>query len=329
MARRSKSQQSRILLYAIAVVVALSMVCSLVSALVPRRTPTLTPTPVPTAIPRLPTLTPRHTTTPRPTATMTVAAAMPPSTTPLPTATATRLAREQATPIAISDETSFTFAVCGDNRGGDAVYRRILDMVVRDGCAFLINTGDLVSRGYDYQFKAFRDLMKDFPLPFFPVPGNHDSPNGLLTEYLEYSGAPAVHYSFDYGEVHFAVANTTLGEIGSSELAWLDGDLAATDKPVKIVCLHYPPFDPAGTTHIMRSGNEDFMALMTERGVKYVFAGHIHSYDMEERAGVTYIITGGAGAPLYPEENREAFYHYIRVTVRGEQLQTEVVRVAG
>ncbi|MCG2768096.1 MAG: metallophosphoesterase [Anaerolineae bacterium] len=327
MVKSSKSQRSRVLLYSLASLVALSMVCSLVSSLVPQRRSTPTRLSVPTATPRLPTLTPRSTSTPRPTATMTVAAAKPPSTTPLPTATATRVAQGQATPIAISDETSFTFAVCGDNRQGDAIYRKILDMVVHDGCAFLVNTGDLVSRGYAYQFKDFQELMKDFPLPFFPAPGNHDSPNGLLTEYLQYSGAPDKHYSFDYGKVHFAVANTTLGEMSPSELEWLDGDLSATEKPVRIVCLHYPPFDPAGTTHVMRSGNEEFMDLMTEHDVKYVFSGHIHSYDHEERDGVTYIITGGAGAPLYPEENREAYYHYVRVTVEGESIETEVVRV--
>jgi len=327
MAKRSKSQRSRILLYSIAFLVALSMVCSLLSSLVPQRRSTPTPISVPTATLRLPTLIPQHTSTPRPTATMTAVAAMPPSATPLPTATATRVAQGQATPIALSDETNFTFAVCGDNRQGDAIYRKVLDMVVRDGCAFLINTGDLVSSGYEHEFKDFQELMKVFPLPFFPAPGNHDSPNGLLTEYLQYSGAPDKHYSFDYGNIHFAVANTTLGEMSPSELAWLYGDLSATEKPVRIVCLHYPPFDPAGTTHIMRSGNEEFMALMTEHDVKYVFSGHIHSYDLEERDGVTYIITGGAGAPLYPEENREAFYHYVRVTVQGESIETEVVRV--
>jgi len=327
MAKRSKAQRSRIVLYFIALIVALSMVCSLVSALVPQRRPTPTPISVPTVTPWWPTLSPQHTSTPRPTATMTVAAAKPPSVTPLPTATATRVVKGQATPIAISDETNFTFAVCGDNRDGDATYSKILDMVVRDGCAFLINTGDLVSRGYEHQFKDFQELMKDFPLPFFPVPGNHDSPNGLLTEYLQYSGAPDKHYSFDYGQIHFAVVNTTLGEMSPSELAWLDGDLSATEKPVRIVCLHYPPFDPAGTTHILRDGNEEFMALMTQHDVEYVFCGHIHSYDLAERDGVTYIITGGAGAPLYPEENREAFHHYVRVTVQGESIETEVVRV--
>jgi len=327
MAKRSKSQRNQIVLYSVAFLVALSMICSLVSTLAPQRRITPTPIPMPTAIPRLPTLTPQHTSTPRPVATMTVAAPKPPSATPLPTATATRVAQGQSTPISGSDETNFTFAVCGDNRRGDTIYRKILDMVVSDGCAFLINTGDLVNSGYEHQFKDFQEIMKDFPLPFFPVPGNHDSPDGLLTEYLQYSGAPDKHYSFDYGKIHFAVANTTLGEMSPSELAWLDGDLLATEKPVRIVCLHYPPFDPAGTTHIMRSGNEEFMALMTEHGVQYVFSGHIHSYDLEERDGVTYIITGGAGAPLYPEENREAYYHYVRVTVEGESIETEVVRV--
>ena len=78
----------------------------------------------------------------------------------------------------------------------------------------------------------------------------------------------------------------------------------------------------------MDGGNEAFMALMVEKGVKLVLTGHIHSYDDAVRDGVRYIITGGAGAPLYPEPNRPAFHHYIRVTVKGEEISTEVVRIA-
>jgi 3',5'-cyclic AMP phosphodiesterase CpdA len=229
--------------------------------------------------------------------------------------------------VVVGEETDFAFAVCGDNRGGDAVYKQILEMVASDGSAFLINTGDLVNNGYERQFVAFRELMSDFPLPFFPVPGNHDTPNGLLAEYLEYSGAPAVHYSFDYGQIHFSMANSAVGSMMPWELNWLDVDLSATDQPVKVVALHHPPFDPAGGDHIMDSGNEEFMALMVKHNVKYVFCGHIHSYDKAERDGVTYVITGGGGAPLYPEENRPAFYHYVRVTVQGEEIQTDVIRV--
>jgi hypothetical protein len=74
-------------------------------------------------------------------------------------------------------------------------------------------------------------------------------------------------------------------------------------------------------------GNDEFMSLMEKHGVAYVFAGHIHAYAEETRNGVHYVITGGAGAPLYAAEHPQAFYHYVRVTVNGTDVSTEVVRV--
>ncbi|MGD8398851.1 MAG: metallophosphoesterase, partial [Anaerolineae bacterium] len=100
-----------------------------------------------------------------------------------------------------------------------------------------------------------------------------------------------------------------------------------TDRPVKIVVLHHPPFDPDGTDHIMAYGNGSFVDLMVEMDVDDVFAGHIHAYAQGERDGVRYYITGGAGAPLYSGDHPNAFHHYLRVTVRGEELTVEVIEI--
>jgi 3',5'-cyclic AMP phosphodiesterase CpdA len=232
-----------------------------------------------------------------------------------------------ATPVAMQGTRDFTFAVCGDNRGGPQVYRQVLDSVQKDGSAFLINTGDLVSGGTVVEFEAFAKLMRDFKLPFYPTPGNHDNGDGLLTAYLKHSGAPAAHYAFDYGLAHFSLLNTSLGDASAKELEWLGADLDTTQQPLKVVALHYPPFDPAGTDHIMLQGNQAFMDLVTQKGVRLVLAGHIHSYDNAVRDGVRYIITGGAGAPLYEETNRPAYNHYVRIMVKGEEYSTEVIKV--
>ena len=77
----------------------------------------------------------------------------------------------------------------------------------------------------------------------------------------------------------------------------------------------------------MAYGNEDFMALMDEQDVDHVFAGHIHAFAQGERDGVVYTITGGAGAPLYRSEHAQATYHYLRVTVVGDQVSIEVVEI--
>lgn len=233
-----------------------------------------------------------------------------------------------ATPTTRTTETNFSFAVLGDNRDGDAIYARLLDMVSKDDAAFLINTGDLTSRGTAEQFQDFRQLMSNFGKPFYPVPGNHDVPNdGTLTNYLRYSGAPAAHYSFDYGQVHFAMANSSLGDLDAKELAWLESDLAATKQPVRVIVLHHPPFDPLGGSHILSKGNAELMSLAEKYQVRYVLAGHIHEYAKEVRDGVTYLVAGGAGAPLYPLPENGGFYHYVHITVRGQETQDEVVKL--
>lgn len=244
---------------------------------------------------------------------------------PLPTATPTVAATPVPTPIPLGsrDITSFTFAVCGDVRQGVEVYAELLRHVEADGVAFLVNTGDLVERGRERNFQEFAALMQTFTLPFFPAAGNHDTADGFLDEFLQYSGAPAEHYSFDYGPGHFVVVDSHLGLLSGSELSWLEADLAASDQPLKMVFLHHPPFDPRGSDSIFHGGNDQFMALMEGHGVSYVFAGHIHAYAEETRNGVHYIISGGAGAPIDPD----SFYHYVRVDVDGTEVNTEVVKI--
>jgi predicted phosphodiesterase len=292
----------------------------------PTRTPTAPPTATPPATepvvgPELPTATPVVT----PTVTLSPSATPEATQAPIGPAPATATPAPSDTPAAAALE--FTFAVAGDSRGDPSTYRRVLDSVAADGSEFLIHTGDLVNQGTEAQWQVFREAMAGFDLPFYPVPGNHDGLEGGLEGYMAHSRAPAAHYSFDRGPVHFTLADSHNGGIGAAELAWLREDLGATRLPLKMVVLHHPPFDPDGTDHIMAYGRKDFMSLMAELDVDYVFAGHIHAYSRGERDGVTYLITGGAGASLYTSGHPQAMHHYLRVTVRAEEVSVEVIQV--
>ncbi len=241
-----------------------------------------------------------------------------------PTPTPTKTSLDLTPP---SGAGSLTFAVAGDSRDGDVIYSKVLARVMKDGNAFLIHTGDLVGSDTTDQWANFQGLMKGFTLPFYPVPGNHDTRDGKLTAYLQYSGATAAHYSFDRANVHFTFLNSSLGSFLESEFTYLDQDLAASTAPIKMVFLHHPPFDPGGSTHIMTNGGERFMKMVKDRGVKYVFAGHIHCYEDAERDGIQYFITGGAGAPLTCPAVTGGFNHYIQVQVTGETVQTTLVKI--
>jgi 3',5'-cyclic AMP phosphodiesterase CpdA len=273
----------------------------------------------PPAGPELPTATPEGEATEPP------AGPELPSATPEAEVTPTVTSTLTVTPSSAAP--TLRFAVCGDSRNNPAVYRRVLDSVMAGANEFLLSTGDLVNKGTEAQWQGFREVMAGFTLPFYPVPGNHDGLGGELDGYLAHSGAPAAHYSFDRGPVHFTLADSHNGGISAGELAWLRADLSTTSQPVKMVFLHHPPFDPDGTDHIMAYGNEPFMELMAEQAVDYVFAGHIHAYAREARDGVEYVITGGAGAPLYSKDHPQSFHHYLEVTVQGEEVMVEIVRI--
>jgi predicted phosphodiesterase len=344
--KRRKRSASQIIFWIMSAILAFSMIVSLIVVAIPGPAtpaptplPTWTPAPLPTSTatptPLPPEPSPTSATLPLPTVTETEPAVGPepatetpdiaPTSTPTPTLTITPTLTVTATPAGA--DLPLTFAVAGDSRDGPQVYGRVLEAVMDSGSEFLVHTGDLVNRGTQANWEEFQPLMADFSLPFYPVPGNHDGLAGGLEGYLAYSGAPAAHYSFDRGTVHFTMADSHNGGINATELAWLRDDLSATAQPVRMVFLHHPPYDPDGTDHIMAYGNEAFMSLMVEQEVDYVFAGHIHAYVQGERDGVHYEITGGAGAPLYRRDHPQAFHHYLRVTVQGEDVNVEVIEV--
>lgn len=334
--RRRKRSASQTLFWIMSAVLAASMVISLIIVALPGPAPatatplpawTWAPTSTATSSPEPATPPPTSPGLPLPTVEATDPIIGPVPASPTPVVTSTLTVTPTLTPTPVSAGPELIFAVAGDSRDDPEIYRRVLASVMADGSQFLVHVGDLVNKGTEAQWQAFQEIMAGFTLPFFPVPGNHDGLEGKLDGYLTYSGAPAAHYSFDQAPVHFALADSHNGGISADELAWLREDLSTTTHPVKMVFLHHPPFDPDGTDHIMAYGNDAFMALMAEQEVDYVFAGHIHAYAGADREGVKYVITGGAGAPLYETDHPLSFQHYLRVTVQGEAVTIDVVEI--
>lgn len=117
--------------------------------------------------------------------------------------------------------------------------------------------------------------------------------------------------------------------MGRQQLQWLKGTLD-TDK-MKFVFMHKPLFDPTGTypNYVMtpKDENEAMGKLLAREEVRYVFAGHIHGYGRQEQDGIVYVLTAGAGAPLYLPNFNGGFYHYVKVTVDGSRITDELVKV--
>lgn len=243
---------------------------------------------------------------------------------------------------------SFEFVVFGDTRTRHELHQKIVDAIVKRDPEIVVHTGDLVSDGTDTElwpifFNIEKELLKK--AAFFPVLGNHERNSKQFYEFFDVS---TPYYSFNWGSAHFTILNTDVGNVAISaaakesfwaeQLKWLEDDLAKSKKAeFRFVVMHHPPF-----TAVKRRQGDNRLASQTvplfeKYKVHAVFNGHDHNYQRHVVNGVTYVVTGGGGAPLYPvdaplpgvTQKVESTEHYVRVRVEPGKAALEVVALAG
>ncbi|MFH1576516.1 MAG: metallophosphoesterase [Candidatus Margulisiibacteriota bacterium] len=253
------------------------------------------------------------------------------SQTPQPTTTTTiKAIPEQVISTSATNE-SFSFIVFGDNRDGDKTFKDLVERVRAEaGVDFIVNTGDFVSNGEKKQYNNYLGMVSKLKPKLYHVPGNHDLVKGGDKYFKKYFGP--LYYSFDYKNSHFIVLNNAFkGYFDAQQFQWLKKDLAKTGKDHIFVFMHRPVFDPSEIyKNYVMSGREvtkQLMALFEKYQVDYVIAGHIHGYARAERRGIVYVVSGGAGAPLYLPADFGGFYHYVRIDVNGEMITDRTVKI--
>jgi len=215
--------------------------------------------------------------------------------------------------------------------------------------AFL-HSGCYVKACFESTWNDFMKAAQSFAAykPYLVAPGNHEadchSPDCLvekskhthLSNFTAYnnrflmpskesgSGALNMHYSFDYGNVHFITIDTETGfpdaplehkyvfPCGGFEeqLKWLENDLVKANAnrettPWILVAGHRPIYQGNSVNVALQKAVED---LMYKYGVDVYFSGHVHWYERnypvynstvektyENPRAPTYMMIGGAG----------------------------------
>ncbi len=177
----------------------------------------------------------------------------------------------------------------------------------------LILTGDNLECMHPAGERFLASRMKDFPLPFLCVPGNHES------EALPGVWEPGVRV-LDYGDFRIVGADDRLGTVRGEDLDRLE-KLAEEGIPM-IVCCHIPAAAQSNRDFMRRFGvyfsidreTEDengrrfVRFLETSPAVKMTLCGHIHGWSDTELVPGKRQITASQGMI--------GFVH--RLTVRGE-----------
>ncbi|HET6406776.1 MAG TPA: metallophosphoesterase family protein, partial [Chthoniobacteraceae bacterium] len=256
---------------------------------------------------------------------------------------------------------SITFDVMGDSGTGSDGQLLVADQLKNSQSDFLMHVGDLVYYAITQQNADLRMLSvyaeEMQRRPWFLTVGNHemywDTNAALQVFYLPTNSVTGTehYYSFDHGDVHFAVAWSDLQaraayHPGSPQYEWLDADLARSTKPWKFLFFHhvwrsssYHQIDDYDLNQVLDTAqlDEGLAGLARKHGVQIIFNGHDHCYErLAPDGGPISFVSGGGGATPYlfaaPHTDSVQFhnaYHFLRVTVEGDEAQVEAVGTDG
>ena len=258
----------------------------------PTFTATFTPSPLPTGTP-LPTDRPENT----------------PEASPSPTLSPTLT--ETPTPPA-----SIRWAVIGDYGSAGPGLEAVANLIDGWGVDFIITTGDnnypsgsgkTIDENVGQYFHAYISPYNGSygegadTNRFFPTLGNHDWMTDHAQPYLDYFTLPGNerYYTFTWGTADFFALDSDENEpdgVGRSSVqaTWLQGQLAASRAPWKIVYMHHPAYSSGlhGSTDWMRWPFQDW-------GAAAVLAGHDHTYERLQVGDIPYFVVGNGGYTLY------------------------------
>jgi hypothetical protein len=257
----------------------------------------------------------------------------------------------------------YRLVVMGDVRSQPEVWRRMASRILTHerSALFMIGTGDYPADGRDYSqwveqfFAPGRELLAEMPL--WPAIGNHErtrSSDGRSdvreSHYFGLFELPGNERWFrvDYQYVTILILDSNSPMTPHApQCAWLREQLAEPRHRFTIVVLHHAPVSsgPHGQTDQagrprewpIAQSREYLLPLFEERGVDLVLTGHDHIYERSVRNGVVYVVTGGAGAPLY-EINAIAnpdqvvavrAHHYVTLDIGPEAIDLQAFDIDG
>lgn len=233
------------------------------------------------------------------------------------------------------------FAVYGDSRSGDAAHRLVVEGITALRPDVVLSSGDVVFAGHDHEgWRRFFALEEPLlgTTSVAGARGNHDVGAGLF-EALFAPGSAGIRASWgamDVGVAHIVVVDTEAPlEPGSPQYDFVRRDLAAHAGRPLFVVMHRPAFSSG-----MHGGDprvrHALAPLFQRYGVDLVFQGHDHHYERSKPInGVTYVVTGGAGAPLHGTRPNawttvsEASHHYLLVEASATRISVVAKRLDG
>ena len=148
----------------------------------------------------------------------------------------------------------------------------------------------------------------------------------------------------NFGPVYCYFADNCSEDLSTDELLkQIASNIRAAKAEWKFITFHIPALNFGG--HTSKWGYPNALPVFAKAGADFVICGHSHMYERFKPVAppiysgasfVTYITTGGGGAPLAKKPNRSNFYaaaenifHFCLFHIKGNTLTMDTIDIDG
>ncbi|HSV97156.1 MAG TPA: metallophosphoesterase [Spirochaetota bacterium] len=240
-----------------------------------------------------------------------------------------------ARPVVEREADDITFALTGNTLPESPYGKmspRVADAFARinnDNPVFTVHLGNIVYGGKQWmgikesdvarQYREFVAACRALRSIVYTVKGDMDTYNDTADLYRKHLRR-APYYSFNYGNVHFIVLDTTdpiPGAISPGQRSWLEADLERyRHAPAIFVFSHHSMLPPKHEASTPVQGAAEILSLFAKYPVKAVFSGQ-PALAHTARSGDILCITAGSGGFNREDQFRKKNQYYMVYFIAG------------
>lgn len=153
----------------------------------------------------------------------------------------------------------------------------------------------------------------------------------LVTGALQALGAAGFAAPVKVPWQHFVAIDTAgiepAGGVSAEQMTWMKQDLASNRGAAHLFAFMHHPLYPHDDKEMLADPPTvaALYKLFVTYGVKNVFQAHEHGFFKSVHDGVTYWVSGGAGAPTSDSPEEGGYQHYVQMEVDGAQVKGTVL----
>ncbi len=162
--------------------------------------------------------------------------------------------------------------------------------------SMVVITGDLVDRATKEAYEIFYNIIKDFPIPIYPIVGNHDKKDLFLKYFPKFTHSGFVQYAINVDKFVFLFLDTLVedkpyGNLCQKRLNWLEKQLKIyKEKKIYIFMHHHPlkSFMHDMDKYANLKDSDKFWNIIDRyENILHITYGHLHRITQMQRKNIS------------------------------------------